>query len=99
MPSVTLEGFGLSTIEALSCGVPVLGTPTGATPEILNEILPDFILPGVDPDVIAKGILGRIDGLGDDVMKERLRKFSARFSWDRVADKVEKLFVDMVGGN
>jgi glycosyltransferase involved in cell wall biosynthesis len=38
MPSVDLEGFGLSTVESLACGTPVIGTRRGATPEILEPL-------------------------------------------------------------
>lgn len=37
MPTAELEGFGLVTVEALACGTPVVGTPVGATPEILRD--------------------------------------------------------------
>jgi glycosyltransferase involved in cell wall biosynthesis len=30
------EGFGIATLEALRLGVPVLGSATGATPEIIR---------------------------------------------------------------
>lgn len=43
MPTAELEGFGLVTIEALACGTPVVGTPVGATPEILREIDPTLL--------------------------------------------------------
>ena len=36
LPTTALEGFGLVTVEALSSGIPVIGTPVGATPEILR---------------------------------------------------------------
>jgi glycosyltransferase involved in cell wall biosynthesis len=36
LPTRALECFGLIAIEALASGVPVLATPTGAIPEILN---------------------------------------------------------------
>ena len=39
LPTQSLEGFGLVTLEALSCGVPVLGTPIGATTNILKQTL------------------------------------------------------------
>ena len=38
LPTAQLEGFGLVTVEALACGTPVLGTPVGATPAILQGI-------------------------------------------------------------
>jgi glycosyltransferase involved in cell wall biosynthesis len=38
MPSLDLEGFGLATVEALSCGAPVIGSDSGATPELLQPL-------------------------------------------------------------
>ena len=36
LPTEAMEGFGIVTIEALASGTPVLGTPAGATSEILG---------------------------------------------------------------
>lgn len=96
MPSVTLEGFGLSTIEAMACGVPVLGTPTGGTPEILREVTPDFVLPGVTSEVIADGILQKLPRLRDPALQAQVCAFAQRYSWKRIADSVEVLFQDLV---
>lgn len=38
MPSIDLEGFGLSIVESLACGTPVIGSRRGATPEILEPL-------------------------------------------------------------
>jgi glycosyltransferase involved in cell wall biosynthesis len=57
LPTRALEGFGMATLEALACGVPVLATEVGATPEVLAahgaSLRP--IRPG--PHSIALGIL------------------------------------------
>lgn len=57
VPSTFDEPFGMVTIEALACGTPVIGTPNGASPEIIQDGATGFI---VEPEKIAD-ILVKID--------------------------------------
>ncbi len=45
LPTLALECFGLIILEALSFGCPVLATQIGSIPEILDPILPDYLVP------------------------------------------------------
>lgn len=54
IPSARLEGFGLTTAEALACGAPVLGTPVGATPELLGSIHPGLIARDAPAEALAE---------------------------------------------
>jgi glycosyltransferase involved in cell wall biosynthesis len=68
MPSLQLEGFGLVTVEAMACGTPVLGTPVGAIPEILNQVDPILVAQGTDGRSLATALetlLQRIDVPGE----------------------------------
>jgi glycosyltransferase involved in cell wall biosynthesis len=98
LPTETMEGYGLITVEALACGLPVVGTNTGATPEILQEVLPDFIADGAAPEELARAIL-RCLPLLNGVDRASLRRFSEDRSWAKVADRVEGVFQDLVGGS
>ena len=53
LPTRELEGFGLVTVEALACGTPVLGTPVGATPEILRALCASLVFRGTTPEAMA----------------------------------------------
>jgi glycosyltransferase involved in cell wall biosynthesis len=53
LPTQELEGFGLTTAEALACGTPVLGTPAGATPELLAPLDAALVAAGTGADQIA----------------------------------------------
>src|ERR687886_1458476 len=49
------EGFGLPIIEAMACRTPVIGTPTGAAPELLADGTGILVKPE-DPEDMAKAI-------------------------------------------
>ena len=56
MPSRELETFGLTIIEALNQGVPVIGTPVGAIPEILQKFDKRFICEATSSQAIFEKI-------------------------------------------
>lgn len=62
VPTVSLEGFGLITIESLAAGTPVLVTPIGGLPEAVRGLAPDLVLDGAEPAALADGLVRALDG-------------------------------------
>ena len=77
------EGFGLPILEALACRTPVLGTPTGAAPELLADGA-GVLVPGEDPAALAAAIVD-VCRLPDDEWQQLSSTAYARarqHSWD-----------------
>jgi glycosyltransferase involved in cell wall biosynthesis len=84
MPTKALEGFGLSTVEALACGLPVIGTDIGGTPEILGKISDDLLIRGSSVDAIAGKIAKFANPDAVFPLKEKsLICARENFTWDR----------------
>jgi glycosyltransferase involved in cell wall biosynthesis len=88
LPTRALEGFGLPTLEAFACGTPVLGTPVGATPELLREVDAGLLMAGVTPRELQTGLLAALRAPSrPSCAPDRLRAFvEERFSWDATVD-------------
>lgn len=56
LPTKSLEGFGISIIDSLLHGVPVIATSIGGIPEIINKLHPDYLILNADPYEIAQKI-------------------------------------------
>ena len=80
-----LEGFGLTALEALAAGTPVVGYRAGAVAEVVGDA-------GLLVDDRDAGALGEalVSLLGDASVQAELRARAkpraGRFSWDRAAD-------------
>lgn len=91
LPTLAYEGLGLATLEALASGLPVLGTNIGATPEILNQLDPELVIPGGSPKIMAKKIMWFLDEkLGDEELRARGQDLAReKYSWEKSTDELE----------
>jgi glycosyltransferase involved in cell wall biosynthesis len=85
LPTVSLEGFGLITVEAFACGTPVLGTPVGAIPEVLRPFDPQLLARDSSPDALAEGVLRLLGSdLNTTFPPEKLRAYvEENYTWQR----------------
>jgi glycosyltransferase involved in cell wall biosynthesis len=95
LPTVAYEGFGLVTAEALACGTPVVGTPVGATPELLRPLDPNLVADAADAPALAKAISAALE-LNNEI-RARCRAYAeGRFDWERALDDWEAALGDML---
>jgi len=85
-----VEGFGLPIVEAMACRTPVIGTPTGAAPELLTNGAGILVKPE-DPEDMAKAIeqICRLSDAEWRVMSEAAYAKATSYTWDKATDLFE----------
>jgi glycosyltransferase involved in cell wall biosynthesis len=90
LPTIAYEGFGMATLEALACGTPVVGTPVGATPELLVPLEPALVAGGAGAESLASAIAAALDRPDSELLSRRCAEYARdRFSWDHVITQWE----------
>jgi len=88
------EGMGNSFVEALSVGVPIIGTQVGGIPDIIKEGITGIFCRVDDPTDVAKKILML---LNDASLVAHMRQngrhlVEKKFLWDTIARSYSELF-------
>ena len=96
-PSIA-EGFGVSFIEAMASGVPVIACPTGGVVDLIEDRQTGILVPPNDPQSLNKAML---DLLGDrelykSIRTKALELVKVKYSWDSIAARVNDVYYSLV---
>jgi len=98
LPTQAYEGFGMVTLEALACGTPVVGTPVGATPEILRPLDPALVSRDASEEALADALRPWL-GADLDPIRARAREHALGYDWERIMDRYEALCREVAAGS
>ena len=89
-----LESFGLAALEAMGCGVPVVGYDAGGLPEVVRHAETGYLLPVGDVDGMAART---VELLKDDAQRRHMgqagrQRAAALFNAERVVTQYERYY-------
>jgi glycosyltransferase involved in cell wall biosynthesis len=81
------EPFGITPIEAMACGTPVIGSNVGGIKYTVVDGETGFLIPPKDPETLAERLaeLLRDPELLERFREESLRRVNEHFTWEKVA--------------
>lgn len=92
------EGFGLTVLEAMMFGCPVVASDCSALPEAVGDC--GLLVPPEDPDALACALARVLDDgeLAAD-LRERGRERARRFTWDESARRTLAVYREVAEGH
>ncbi|MDZ4855892.1 MAG: glycosyltransferase family 4 protein [Nitrospirota bacterium] len=96
LPSIG-ESFGLAYLEAWLCQKPVIGARIGSTECVIDDGVDGLLVDPQSPDDLAEKIITLLSDRDKRVQMGMAgySKTLARYTWDKVVDRVEALYRDL----
>lgn len=94
LPSASGEGLPLVLFEAMACGLPVVATAVGGTPEIINNLRNGVLVPPMNPEAMAEALLKLLEKveLGICIGEEAKRSIRNRFTWEENVRRLAEVY-------
>lgn len=94
MPSQSFEGFGLAIVESLACGTPVMCTPVGGMPEILENFSPNLITTSIEVSSITEKLENVFLENISMPSREACRQYATtHYDWNKIAQQVRNILL------
>jgi glycosyltransferase involved in cell wall biosynthesis len=93
------EPFGLTPLESMACGTPVIGADVGGIRYTVCDGETGYLVPPDDPDALADRLARVLTDAPhrQALASEGLRRAREQFSWPGVARSVENLYDEVLG--
>lgn len=97
LSSIEREGLGLALIEAMACGLPLIGTNLGGIPEVIENNVNGLLVPPGNSKFLAEAIERLIinQNLRNEMVKQGKKIHKERFSDKIMLNKIESLYDEL----
>jgi len=93
LPSASGEGLPLVLLEAMACGLPVIATTVGGTPEIIKHMKNGVLVPPRNPEAMAEALSKLLsEGLGPALGEEARRIVENRLTWEENLRQLQDIY-------
>jgi len=97
VPSIYPDNLPTVCIEAMSVGRPIIGSDFGGIPELIDNRSTGYIIPPFSSKAIAKKAIELLENRKLlEAMGENARKKSELYSIEKHADKIEKIYLELL---
>jgi glycosyltransferase involved in cell wall biosynthesis len=97
--ATTWEGMPNTVLEAMACGLPIVGTQASGLRELVRDGLNGYLVPIKDPDALVQALARLVDnGYERRRMGRQSRKLAEReFAWEYIAEQYVKVYEEVAG--
>jgi glycosyltransferase involved in cell wall biosynthesis len=91
------EGLGVVLLEAMACGLPVIGSDTGGIPDIIINGETGLLVPEKDIFQLSRAIIELIENkdLKENISVKGYKMVKEKFSWEKIAKEYIKIYNDL----
>jgi glycosyltransferase involved in cell wall biosynthesis len=92
--ATTWEGMPNTVLEAMACGLPIVGTQASGLRDLVRDDINGYLVPIKDADALAEALARLVDnGYERRRMGRESRKLAEReFAWEFIAEQYTKVY-------
>jgi len=99
LPSVSAESFGITLIEAMAAGRPVVASRIGGVPEIVDDGVNGLLFEPWDSRGLSEAVSALLGDpeLAGDLGRRAHASAEENYSWPKVARRIEEVYLEVAG--
>lgn len=91
------EPFGITPLEAMACGVPVVGANVGGIKYSVEHDTTGFLVPPDEPEILAERMLEILDDkeCHEALSRRAIRRVNRLFTWETVTQQLASIYEEI----